>query len=271
MTPDDQRHGTYAGALAHWRFDGNLCGDCRVAARRHRKLAGMRRLRGIEGHVSLGQRAWGTLDAAGCTQLAKLTGLGRNNLYRMHRLGPDARVLRSTRAKILAASPPTNVGIQRRLQALAAIGHTAMAVAVIAGVHPEPLGRLRRRATPPITVKSHVAAGICRSYDELAMKPAPVTRVSSKCRSIAEREGWLPPMAWDDIDDPDAKPQMGGNEQVYDDVLVDRLLAGELLKSNRAEKLEAMRRWLASGGSEAELCRIHGWKTDRYTPARAAA
>ncbi len=54
-------------------------------------------------------------------------------------------------------------------------------------------------------------------------------------------------------------------------MIVDRLLAGEHLKSNRAEKEEAMRRWLANGGSEAELCRIHGWKTDRYTPARAAA
>lgn len=52
MTPDDPRHGTYAGAMQH---DGNLCPPCRRAATtymrtwRHRKRAS--RCAMTQGHV----------------------------------------------------------------------------------------------------------------------------------------------------------------------------------------------------------------------------
>lgn len=38
MTPDDERHGTYAGAAQHWKAGEALCDPCAVAASRRRKL-----------------------------------------------------------------------------------------------------------------------------------------------------------------------------------------------------------------------------------------
>ncbi len=44
----------------------------------------------------------------------------------------------------------------------------------------------------------------------------------------ARRQGWAPPLAWDEdtIDDPAASPvDTGGSEEVLDEVLLDRLIA----------------------------------------------
>jgi hypothetical protein len=35
-------------------------------------------------------------------------------------------------------------------------------------------------------------------------------------------------------------------------------------RTSRLEKIEIMRRWLADGRSEAELCRLTGWRAGRY-------
>lgn len=50
--------------------------------------------------------------------------------------------------------------------------------------------------------------------------------------------------------------------------VVERLLDGEHVDSTPAEKTEALRRWLETGGSERAFCRMHGWKHGRYTPKR---
>jgi len=54
-----------------------------------------------------------------------------------------------------------------------------------------------------------------------------------------------------------------------DESVVERLLDGERIDSRPAEKTEALRRWLETGGSERAFCRMHGWKHGRYTPKRA--
>jgi transcriptional regulator with XRE-family HTH domain len=47
MSPQDTRHGTYAGAVAHW-FDGERpCQDCARAEWRYRKLRKLDALRGV--------------------------------------------------------------------------------------------------------------------------------------------------------------------------------------------------------------------------------
>lgn len=57
-----------------------------------------------------------------------------------------------------------------------------------------------------------------------------------------------------------------------DPVIVDRLLLLQRVPdSTRAEKCEAMRRWLASGGTEKALCDAHGWGSSRYVAREVAA
>lgn len=46
MQPDDPRHGTYAGASAHWSTSTPICDPCQQAATRYTKIRRLDRLRG---------------------------------------------------------------------------------------------------------------------------------------------------------------------------------------------------------------------------------
>lgn len=54
------------------------------------------------------------------------------------------------------------------------------------------------------------------------------------------------------------------NPDRLDEVVVDRLVALRRVPASRAEKVEAMHRWLLMGRSEKSLCEAHGWRTSRY-------
>lgn len=198
MKADDPRHGTYAGALAHHRLNFPMCGSCILAQRRHHKRAKMRLAHGVKNRIPLGDAAWKILTDSGCTRVAQMTGLNRNNLYRAQRGGPDIMVLRSTRDAILRVQPPTAVGIQRRLQALTHIGYSMAEVAAIAGCHFEPLLRIRRGSSPQV-VKTHIAVGVVAAYDQLCMIPK-VGRHATVQRNRALRNEWRSPLAWESID-----------------------------------------------------------------------
>lgn len=261
---DDPRHGTHAGALAHRRGGPDMCLPCEVAVRRYVKATKVRLERGVRNRIPLGQRAWDILTNVGPTPVAEATGLWRNNLYRMQRRGPEQIVLRSTRDAILRVQAPTAVGIQRRIRALAVAGHTMKAISAESGVHADRLAVLARRATPPERVRPHVAAGVAAAYDQLHDVAPPRGREATRRRTTATARGWFPTDVWDDIDDPAEDPLAVIDADYVDEVVVERLLAGVRLPSNRAEKVEAMRRWIAGGGTQRSLCLIHGWRESRY-------
>lgn len=175
------------------------------------------------------------------------------------------------------------LGIVRRIRALQALGWTLNQIADAAGIPArtvkDPLyrGEVCYRTT---------AEAIDRAYRMLSMKlPREVTtqekRDASYSRGIAKRRGWPPPLAWDDIDDPDETPQVAAYQprnirdsyrsDDYDESVVLRILDGERLPATRAEREEAMRRWLAMGRTEKSLCAIHGWKEGRYSTRREPA
>ena len=77
---------------------------------------------------------------------------------------------------------------------------------------------------------------------------------ASRTKAHALRQGFAPPLAWTNIDDPDEQPNLGGVDDQIDPVVVDRLLHLERVVSTRAEKVEAMRQWLAMGRSQRSLC-----------------
>jgi len=96
-----------------------------------------------------------------------------------------------------------STGTARRLRALAAIGWGVEALGERLGPSKSRVGncRIQHRAT----IARRSAAAVARVYDELSMVPGPC----SKARAHALKQGWPPPLAWDDdrIDDPKARPR----------------------------------------------------------------
>lgn len=263
MSPDDPRHGTYAGAQAHRADKSDVCLPCRTALRRFSKATSLRLHQGVRNRIPLGKRAHAVLVNMSCTQVGAMTGLERNHLYRLQKRGPNAQVMRATRDAILRVQAPTNVGLQRRLRALAMLGYPFEAIASEAGCNTAHLARAARVATP-VLMRPPMVAAIVDVYDRLHDTVPPNTRPTVRRRTMAARLGWLPPQVWDDIDDPNEDPLAQSRDDYVDEVVVERLMAGVRMPSTRAEKIEAMSRWLAAGHSQRSLCVMHGWAENRY-------
>jgi hypothetical protein len=91
------------------------------------------------------------------------------------------------------------LGTTRRIHALGVMRWRHSDIAEAAGIHPRYIhaltdGRLIHRDT---------AAAIARAYDQLHMLTGPG---HPRTEAIARRNGGHPPLAWDDIDDPDERP-----------------------------------------------------------------
>lgn len=165
-------------------------------------------------------------------------------------------------------------GAQRRLQALAALGWTFQDMAARLGCH--------RQSVHAILSEEHILASrhraVCALYDQLCMT-VPEGGYATRARRHAQRRGWLPPLAWDDIDLDPRPPARGRNTRSHTDVdpiLVERLVAGDMPLASLATNAErhlVVATWLASGRSGKELARLTGWKPERYAtnPDGAAA
>lgn len=205
MSPDDPRHGTYAGVQAHWKAGQSItsCQACTDANYRYSKRMRVRVQRGVRNRVPLGDEAWAILTTFSGTQLAAATGLSRNMLYRLRTnpSGPDKIVTRTTRDRILRARPRyTPLGIQRRLRALMRLGYSARYIADALGhKHVDPLLSIMRKDRPTF-VRHDYGVGIADLYDRLHMTPAAPSRASSRARNTAIARGYHGPLAWDDID-----------------------------------------------------------------------
>jgi hypothetical protein len=152
-------------------------------------------------------------------------------------------------------------GTRRRLQALVALGWSTHALEA-------ELGQKRSYVSRLITADSDVHAAtaekVAALYDRLSMT-IPPAKTAKRVRNYAAKQGWVPPLAWDDIDN-DSEPanalHAGPN---IDPVVVMRLLEGQRINATKAEKEATIERWVADGGSERELCAWHGWKPGRYS------
>jgi hypothetical protein len=172
----------------------------------------------------------------------------------------------------LYPSKTSALGSQRRIQALQALGYGRHRIAVELGYNNGGALTYLMQADTLLVV---TATRIREVYDRLSMT-IPQGVGPTRARTWARRHGHAPPLAWDDIDNPDEQPKgmssrPGRNPDDVDPVIVERLLLGERVPSTRAEKEEAMRRWLADGKSAASLCRAHGWQDGRYIPREDVA
>lgn len=263
MTPNDPRHGTNAGFLAHYRAKEPACEPCTKARARHNKRTVVRLARGERRRVPLGEQAWHIIATTTRTELSAATGIGPNVLSRHLRRGPDGMVMATTRRKILNAQPRTPVGVQRRVRALAALGYSASEISRRAGyTHRDALLWLMRRPDVPAFVRAAHVDALCRVYDELHMTPAPRSRSATRAIREAAARGWSAPLAWDEgtIDDPNATPHGSTNVDpaLVDDAAVERTLAGDRVPLTRPERVEVIRRLASRGLSDAEMGELIG-------------
>lgn len=150
MRADDERHGEYRGAVAHWLENRERpCDDCARAEWRYRKTRKLRHLRG------------------------------------------DAPMVPS-------------IGAVRRVQALQALGWTGPQIAEAAGLSLNSMRSMQYHAAE--TVRAATAKKIAAAFDAMCMT-RPEGHYANRARSMAARRGWAPPLAWDDIDDPNERPK----------------------------------------------------------------
>lgn len=213
-------HGT---RVAYVR-DRCRCVECTEAAKLYERARTRARIYGRASYVDAQpvKDHIAALVASGISvkQIAATTGLG-STVSRIVYGAPDRgraetkRVHRATAAKILAVKvgdrdlvaegrPVDGTGTARRIQALALMGWSVPQIAQRAGKTPGTL----RRALSGATVKADTARAVSAAYDQLWSTPAPASAASTRTRNRAAREGWAPPLAWDDdtIDDPAATP-----------------------------------------------------------------
>lgn len=199
MRPDDERHGTNAGYLAHQRADKNACAACRAARVRYEK----------------------------------------QRMYDRH-LGKP-RLIDVT-------------GTRRRIQALVALGWTYRAIGERAGVG---LSAVHKAVNRYATIRREVADRYAAVFEELSMTLPPTDtrqqkRDASYARTIARKHGWPPPLAWDDIDNPDERP--AGWQYVAED----RAQAVRDLADLGLGVTQAARRLKVSPASLERWCQRHG-------------
>lgn len=138
------------------------------------------------------------------------------------------------------------VGSRRRLHALMTVGWSLPRMEREAGVKRWTFIRIHKEGE---RVHRDTAELISQLYDELwNTEPSTETKAElhgvSYSKAIAKRNGYAPPMAWDDdtIDDPAAEPRLDvAGVQSIDWVLIDRVIAGHASATelSDAEKIAA--------------------------------
>jgi len=151
------------------------------------------------------------------------------------------------------------LGATRRVRAMLALGWSHGAISELTGTSSSVFALGRR----PRTIARRWRA-IDDAYERLSGRRGP----SSLTAHRAATYGYLPPLAWDDIDDPAERPEPTRcrDEAAVDDVVVDRILSGRTAEANRATRTEVVRRWSDTGRSLRDLERLTGWNTNRYIP-----
>lgn len=171
----------------------------------------------VRGYVDRGD-VIAHIDALLATGLSKrrisaLAGLHRDAVYLVCKSG-RSRCTADLAAKLLSVPIPATprhitippgavvpaVGTVRRLQALVAIGYSQRYLGQRLGIrHETNTSALFRRHD---FVTAATAARVNDLFDELSMTPGGSRRSIAR----AKANGWAPPLAWDDIDDPNEIP-----------------------------------------------------------------
>jgi hypothetical protein len=217
-----------------------------------------------------------TLLAAGASirAIAETAGVSPSLVCRL-RGRVQTRMRRDTANKVLSVTPEKiltrsrqagfvpALGARRRIQALLAIGWTHNQISSHMPIASSSQLVLSQRGEW-ITRTTHDA--IAAAYNKLAMTPG----TSWRTRSRAAKAGYLSPLAWDDIDNPNDNPGTALVDEAYlDHAAIDRRAAGDrTVRITPAEATEVIGSLRRQGYSDAEISRRTGLKVDRYAIAQ---
>ena len=154
---------------------------------------------------------------------------------------------------------------QRKIQALHAMGWPIAQIA-------HRMGRSHQSLTNTLSrdmIKPSTEAAIEEVYRELEMKIPEPSRAVTQARNRARARGWPPPLAWEDIDagilaKPEPIPRARLDYDLVEYVMQYHDFAAPM---SPREKSEVVRRWVANGRTEHELCQLTGWRQGRYREA----
>jgi AraC-like DNA-binding protein len=206
----------------------------------------------------------------GVDQIAKLAGLSSSHLrgliYPSGRGKPPFQKVRRETAERILAVPADDTsraanshvdatGTRRRLQALVAVG---WAQAWLARELCRSPANLRRSMTSE-SVTARTAQLVNDMYERLWDAPPPRQTIAQRnasdaARAHATQHRWLPPLAWDDIDeepDPDPdQPDTKGDDSDLDEIAIERAITGDTrVRLTHAEQIEVVRRMSERGRS----------------------
>lgn len=184
------------------------------------------------------------------------------------------RVDRVMRERAIAAGHAFQVPAERsvrKVRALACLGWSAAHVARLLGITQQSMSRLLARST----IRSTTAQRIDAAYARLEMRIPSDTEWTRRTKNAALKAGWLPPLAYDDIDAGIVAQVDGTSGYSHDRLDLDLVEVAMQyhdfsLKFSPVEKTEIVRRWMASGRSERSLCALTGWRAGRYTHQEAS-
>ena len=286
------RHGTRAAYVK----DRCRCTDCTAANTAASRSVTRERIYGrwqpyvdadpVREHIAALRAA-----GIGVERIAHLAGLSVKHIRELAQRGrgdfPGTRRVRpSTATRILAISindahraPHSRVdatGTRRRLQALIAIGWPAELLAAQLGRRPNSLCR----SMTGESVTARTAQDVATLYERLWNSRPP--RMTSEQRAAADAaqahaaaRGWLPPLAWDDIDTDPTPPALTAGaspRNEMDEIAVERALAGDHITYDdltTVEQQEVIRRLTARGSSIRDIAAQLG--TTKRTVSRRRA
>jgi hypothetical protein len=197
------------------------------------------------------------------SHVRELAGTGRDGNPGIQRVRPETahRVLR-IRIDQANRAPRSHVvatGTRRRLQALIAVGwpHDELA----AGLGRSSAGLRRSMLSDSVTAQT--AQDVRALYEQLWNLCPPQSTddqraAADAARTFAAERGWLPPLAWDDIDtDPDPRHHARHAEtDDLDEIAIERALAGDGVRLEHltsAEQDEVVRRLTERGKSIRDI------------------
>lgn len=212
----------------------------------------------------------------GYKRVARLAGVGitpvRNVIWGRQDPGPrkgeiPKRIKRENAEKILAVAPDISMlaagrsipsrGTHRRVQALVARGWSQSKLADRLGVNRGNFGTMMKRTHVTVSLHRRVQELFDELWDQLPPKDAWRDSIAySRTIRYARERRWLPPLAWDDIDNDPEPPAVEDGDDQIDDMAVELALMGERPRLTPAERRECVRRlhrdrW--SDGAIAEL------------------
>ncbi|MGI0521806.1 hypothetical protein ABY45_14620 [Microbacterium maritypicum] len=224
----------------------------------------------------------------GYKRVARIAGVGitpvRNVIWGRQDPGPrkgeiPKRIKRENAEKILAVKPDVSLlaagasipsrGAHRRLQALVARGWSQSKLAERLGIDRGNFGVMMQRARVSVALHRQVEKLFEDLWDQLPPRTAWRDSIAySRTIRYARERRWLPPLAWDDIDN-DVEPPVQDDEGGIDEMAVVLAMQGEHIRLTPAERRECVQRLHRERWSDGRIAETVGCSSKTVERIRA--